>query len=254
VKPCDRIQSAAAGLASMLPSDPEREEAWAHARDCAACARALREAERLQAAIAEARYAPPLGTAARMGASQAIVSELHRDARRRRIATIASLALAFALCITFARQRASGVGDWTVALALLGGAFVCGAAATERRWAGVVVGAATAAVLAVALASRSSGHVAPFVGMHCLATEVACAAFAIVAGWWALHQGTTSLGPRTAAAGAAAGALAGAAALELTCSARDAVAHLLAFHVSGVLLSAAAAALVLRITVNRAWR
>ncbi|HEY6001519.1 MAG TPA: hypothetical protein VIV57_01515, partial [Anaeromyxobacter sp.] len=48
------------------------------------------------------------------------------------------------------------------------------------------------------------------------------------------------------AAAAAAGALAGDAALQLACPARAAMPHLLAFHVGGVVLAAAAAGLAWR--------
>ena len=43
---CERIRADAAGLAALPAGDTERREAFAHARECSACARVLEEAER----------------------------------------------------------------------------------------------------------------------------------------------------------------------------------------------------------------
>jgi hypothetical protein len=102
-------------------------------------------------------------------------------------------------------------------------------------------------VLAAVIAAVAVGHPGPLaveVGVRCLATEIASAAMVVGAAWLAIRGGTTSPARSAVAAAAAAGALAGDAALQLTCAARDAIPHLLAFHVGGVLLAVVGASLL----------
>jgi hypothetical protein len=148
---CDRIRNDAAGLAALPAGDPEREEAWAHARECQACARALDEAERLQAMVA-AMPAPPRGGAdALAGASRAIVSELRREARWRMLASAIAVCAAFVLSLGLARHRSPFARDWALALALAVGGMAAAVGAASRRWALLIVGAAAAAALGIAL-------------------------------------------------------------------------------------------------------
>lgn len=235
---CDRIRADAAGLAALPAGDTERTEAVAHARECLACARVLEEAERLQVVVGE--LAPsPLGTDTLARASRAIVSELRREARWRMLASALAASLAFAAFVTLAQHRSPLRRDWAVALALAAAAVGLGAA--ERRWRVTVVPLAVLAALGAAAVTGVTGGLDAGVGLDCMATEMACAAAVVIGAWLAIRRGTSSLGPGAVAAGAAAGAVAGAAALQLTCLANTSLPHLLAFHVGGVLLAAAAA-------------
>jgi hypothetical protein len=110
----------------------------------------------------------------------------------------------------------------------------------------LVVAGGPALALATAGATAGPGTVAAAVGAHCLATELVCASLVVGGTWLALRRGTGVLGGRAAAATATAGALAGLASLELTCPGRAALAHLLVFHVLGLLVASGAAAALWR--------
>ncbi len=238
---CVRVRADAPGLAALAPDDPERIAAWAHANGCAGCASALREAERLQALVA-ACEPPPLAEGALERASQAILADLRREARRRMAASSAAVCASLAAFVGFARSRSRSAEDWAWAAVL--GALAIALAAAGRRRAPLVI---TAAVLAAATAAAAAGQPGPFavdVGVHCLAAEIASAAMVVGAAWLAIRGGTTSLARSAVAAAAAAGALAGDAALQVTCQARDAIPHLLAFHVGGVLLAVVGASVL----------
>jgi hypothetical protein len=240
---CARIRAEAAGLAALPPGDPEREEATAHARGCAGCARALREAERLQALLGEAEPTPlPDEVLAR--ASQAILSDLRREARRRVAASAAAACAAFVLLAALGRQRSAAPGDRAIAAGLALAAVALAAAAT--RWARAAVPAALAAALAGAVAAGSWAPLDGALGLDCAASEIAAAGLVVGAMWLALRGGSTSPARPAVAAAAAAGALAGDAALQLTCAGRGDLPHLLVFHVGGVLAAAALGGLIRR--------
>lgn len=239
---CDRLRAEAPGLAALRSDDPERIAAWSHASGCPGCARALREAERLQTLLATFEPAPlPAGAAERT--SRAIVAELRREAGRWTLASIAAICASMLLFVGFARIRSRSAEDWAMAVVL--GALAVVVAAFARRRPLLLVGVTVAAALSVGLASgRTPLAGAP--GVHCLATELAAAAAVVGAVWLAVRGGTTSPARSAIAAAAAAGALAGDAALQITCGAQDEVPHLLAFHVGGVLLAAAGLSLLWR--------
>ncbi len=239
---CDRLRADAPGLAALRSDDPERVAAWSHANGCPGCASALREAERLQALIAGCEPAPlPVGATER--ASRAIVAELRREARRRALGSIVAICASVLLFVGFARSRSRSTEDWAMAAVLA--ALAIALAAFARRRPLLVVGVTVLAALAAGLAFGQT-PLAGAPGVHCLATELASAAVVVGAVWLALRKGTTSPARSAIAAAAAAGALAGDAALQVTCGAQDEVPHLLAFHVGGVLLAAAAASLLWR--------
>jgi hypothetical protein len=238
VTPCERVRANAPGLAALPAGDPERDEAWAHARECPVCARALDEAERLQALVGDVA---PSSLGSRARAPRGIVSELRREGRWRALASAVTVCSAFVLCVALARHRAATRQGWTIAVALAAAAAALGAA--SRRWAIAVIAAAPIAAFGVALVSGTAGSLEVAMGVDCLATEIACAAAVVAAAWLAMRRGTSSLSQRSVAAGAAAGALGAVAALDITCPAHGALPHLLAFHVAGVLVAMAGAAM-----------
>lgn len=244
---CIRLRADAPGLAALSPEDPERIAAWAHADGCAGCARTLRGAERLQALVA-ACEALPLAEGALQRASQAILADLRREARRRMAASSAAACASLAAFVGFARNRSRSAEDWAWAAVL--GALAIALAAAARRRALLVVAAAVLAAATAAVAAGQPGPLAVDLGVHCLAAEIASAAMVVGAAWLAIRGGTTSPARSAVAAAAAAGALAGDAALQVTCQARDAIPHLLAFHAGGVVLAVVGAS-VLWGTVRR---
>jgi hypothetical protein len=238
---CERLRAEAPGLAALPPEDPERIAAWAHASGCAGCARALREAERLQALVT-AWEPPPRAAGSLERASLAIIADLRREAQRRMIASIAAVCLALGVFVGFARDRSRLAEDWVWAAVL--GALAIALAAAARRRALLVVAAAVLAAVTAAVVARRPGPLAAGVGVDCLTMELASAAMVVAAVWLAIRGGTTSPARSAVAAAAAAGALAGDAALQVACAARDAIPHLLAFHVGGVLLAVVGASLL----------
>jgi hypothetical protein len=239
---CDRIRADAPGLAALRPDDPERAAAAAHARGCPGCERALREAERLQALLAAVEPEPvPAGALER--ASREIRAQLRRETRRRLAGSAVAICASVAVFVAFARQRSPASADWAIAAVLWALALAFGAAAS-RRPALVAAGAVVAAIAAAA--ASGAGPLAPSTGLECLATELASAAAVVGAVWFAIRGGSTSPSRIAIAAAGAAGALAGDAALQLTCAAHGSAPHLLAFHVAGVILAAAAASALWR--------
>jgi hypothetical protein len=261
---CDRIRADAAGVAALPAGDAEREEAWAHARGCPACARLLDEAERLQAAIGAAVSSAPTtdatgpviaalrgrGAPAARGPGRAeavIVSELRREARWRTLASVVAVCAAFVVVVALTGHRSTSIHDWASAFALALAACAAALGAASRRWAIGAVIAAPVAALGLALATGAAGRLRPSLGVECLATELACSVAVVAGAWLVLRRGTSSLGTRAVVAGAAAGALGGAAALQLTCPEQTSLPHVLAFHVLGVAGAAVGAGAIGRI-------
>lgn len=240
---CASLRAQAAGLVALPEDDPQRGEAMAHARGCAGCARALREAERLQGLLGEAEPGRvPAEVLAK--ASQTILSDLRREVRRRVAASAGAACAAFALLLLVSRHRSPALEDRAIAAGLAVAAAALAAAAT--RWARAAIPAAVAAALAGAAFAGSSGQLGGGLGVDCVAAEIAAAGMVVGAMWLALRGGSTSPARSAVAAAAAAGALAGDAALQLTCGERSSLPHLLLFHVGGVLAAAALGALLRR--------
>ncbi len=240
---CDRIRADAPGLAALHPHDPDRVAAMSHASGCAECARALREAERLQLLLSAWEPAPlPAGALER--ASREIRAQLRRDARRRLIGSISGVCGSVLVFVMFGRSRSRSVSDWAIAAVLWALAVIL--ASTASRKPVLTTALAVAGAVAAAIISGTSGPLAVSLGLKCLATELASAAIVVGAVWLALRGGTTSPARSAITVAAAAGALAGDAALQVTCAAHTAVPHVLAFHVGGVILAAAAASVVWR--------
>lgn len=240
---CDRVRADAPGLAALRPDDPERAAAMAHASGCAGCARALREAGRLQALIV-AHEAPPLPAGALERASREIRARLRRDERRRLVGAVAALCASVLVFVGFVQTRSPSLSDWALAAALWAVAVVLASTASRKPL--LATALAVVAAVAAAAISGAPGPLAAALGLECLATELASAALVVGGVWLALRGGTTSPAQSAMAAAAAAGALAGNAALQVTCAAHTAFPHLLAFHVGGVVIAAAGASVLWR--------
>ena len=236
---CSRIRANAAGVCTLPEGDAERDEAWAHARGCPACARVLSEAGRLWAVLGAAS-----ASRERAWARGVIVSELRREARSRMAGAVVAVFATFAAFVALAPHRSTSGHDWAFALATATCAAALGGA--SRRWPLPVLAVTPAIAAGVALATGVAGALRPSVGMDCVATEIACSAAVIAAARLVLRRGTSSLAPGAAAAGAAAGALAGLAALQLTCPEHRSLPHVLVFHVLGLAWAAAGAGAICR--------
>jgi hypothetical protein len=161
---------------------------------------------------------------------------------------VGSALAAFALLVAFASHRSPSTEDWAVALVLAVGAAAL-AALSSRFSLGVAV-AAVFAALAAALARGGHGPLAFSAGLHCLATEIGAAACVAGAAWLAVRRSPSPRARNALAAAGAAGAVAADAALQVTCAASASLAHLLVFHVGGVVAVAAGAVLLSRALVK----
>jgi hypothetical protein len=240
---CDRIRADAPGLTALPPDDPERIAAVSHASTCAACARALLEAGRLQALIAEYQP-PPLPAGALQRASREIRAQLRREARRRLVGSVAGVCASVLVLVAFGRSRSRSPFDWALAAVLWASAVLLASTASRKPL--LATALSVLAALAAAVISGAPGPLDASLGLQCVAKEVATAAIVVGAVWLAVRGGTTSPARSAIAAAAAAGALAGDAALQVTCAAHTALPHLLAFHVGGVVLAAAGASALWR--------
>jgi hypothetical protein len=233
VSACDELRPTAAGVASLPEGDPEREAYLLHARGCPGCMEALREGEKLMAALGRSRLPAPSPQALRRAAAPVLA-----DLRPRRWPVAAAAALlAFAVPVLFARHR--DPEGWAAALLVLVLAAALAASAGVVK-AGAWVALAASAGFAIAAGgipgfSAAGSGLAGRIGFDCLGLELVGAAIASAAVFWWSKGSVASLG-----AVAAAGALAAQAALHLTCNAHGQAPHLWVFHVGGVGLAALA--------------
>lgn len=228
---CEELRPKAAGIASLAESDPERQAYLAHARSCAGCMQALREGEKLMAALARATLPAPSAQALRR-ASAPVLREL-RPSPSWGLRAGAALAAA-AVPILFARHH--DWEGWGAALLVLAAAAAL--STTAGLWeAGAWVGLAASAGFALAAGGvpgfpRAGAGLSPGIGLDCFGLEILGGA---LAGLVALRSAARGSLP----AASAAGALAAQAALHISCSAHAQAPHLWLFHVGGVAMAAA---------------
>ena len=230
---CDELRANAAGIAALPAGDPEREAFLAHARDCAGCMEALREGEKVVAALGSAGLPPPSSRALQR-ASAPILAELSPSRWRLRAAAVLA---GFAVPLLFSRNR--DWEGWVAALLALVLATALSATAGAFR-AGAWVALAASASFAIAAGgipgfAGTGEELAARIGLDCFGLEMLGAALAAGAVLWREGRSARSL-PVVAAAGA----LAAQAALHLTCKANDQATHLWVFHVGAVAAAALA--------------
>jgi hypothetical protein len=166
---------------------------------------------------------------------RAYVSDLPGHAR-----IIAAIGLGSIASIAIAQHRAPFGLPWILAgvLTLLACALV---PLTRKR--GLVIAATCVAVAALPILFAQQRALTWLVHMPCVLHELATAGIALAA-LWTWHKDRASRSPSTAAGVAALGALAGDASLHVVCESASSFAHLLVFHVGGVALAAAVAAII----------
>jgi len=244
---CESIRERAAGLAALPPDDRERARAWEHARTCPVCARIVRESERLQALLADARPAP-LQAPVMARVSRLVLDLQLGDRRRVGWSAVAACAVTTML-VVLGRERSTVARDWFLAALLC--SVAAGLIVLTRRYSLAVTAGAVVAAASAAVASGRAGPIEAGLGMHCVALETVSACAVVAAGWLAARRGLVSAGRGFIIATAAAGALAGDAALHLTCRAHASLPHLLVFHLGGILVAAVVGTALWR-TVGRA--
>jgi hypothetical protein len=221
--------------------DAQRIAAYAHARACEPCRRALRGASTLLGHVdALADQSPPAPAVLR-AIARPVVAELSAlVVPGGRIAGV--LAASWGVLVSLARHRAAGAPAWLTSVTGLCAALACSLLVRRAR-AAATVAAVGSSLLMTAFAWTETGALSA-AGLHCMLTEIAGAVlpFALVARL-GLRRRTLDLGaPMVAVAGA--GALAAQAALHLTCPGRGAGLHLLVFHLGGLAATLALASVV----------
>jgi hypothetical protein len=230
-------------LASLAPTDAERLEAEAHARDCSTCAAELRGAAAVLAALDALPPPPPPSAQVLDRAARAVLAAWDEEAapsiatsRPRVILALSALA-AWGIALLTARHRDAAGAPAAIAGAAVAAAGALLLVARDRLALGaLLLGSAS---FAVALGGPGALRIAA--GLPCAVHELACAAAPLVAAAWLARFGRASIGPLGFAAAAAAGAVAGQAAHQMTC-ADGSRAHLLAFHFGSVAVAALAGA------------
>lgn len=235
----DHFARRAAFIASLSSDDPERIAAEAHAAECAACHRALDEGARLARRIHRALVPPPLAPDRLRSSVALIESELSRERRSERAigAVVAgAVALSWIFQISLDLSTASTApARVVVSLGILAAAIVAVLVSKQRR------GLALAALVATSgLFAHAAGSVAalePTIGAQCTLWEVVSAAIPWGVAALVARKGRAQFTRADMMTIAAGGALASQAAQHLTCPVWHADAHLLTFHVGGVLLA-----------------
>jgi hypothetical protein len=233
VSACDELRPKAAGIAALPEGDPEREAFLAHARGCPGCMEALREGEKLVAALARAELPKPSARALRR-ASAPILADLTPS--RWLLRAFAAL-LAFAIPLLFSRHR--DAEGWVAALVVLVLATALSSVAGALR-AGAWVALGASAGFAIAAGGipgvpDAEAGLAMRIGVDCFGLELIGGAAAAALVMWRAGRSSAALAPT-----AAAGALAAQAALHIACSAHAQAPHLWVFHVGGVAAAALA--------------
>jgi len=220
-----------------------------HIAGCDGCATFVRQLERTAKAVG-ALPEPELPMALRVEllarfddwagqrASSAASAKATEGVRGRFVAVslVATLATV-GLLVALGRHPSRSPADWAIALALTGVAATLAALAHRATLRHVAT--AVSAVLATSLLAGSRGPLEIATGLECLLTVLAAAGGVTGTAWFVLRRGPAALVRSAVGSLAVAGAMAGVAALQLTCGAHTSVAHLLVFHVGGLLAVAA---------------
>jgi hypothetical protein len=267
---CAAVRGSAAGLASLPEDDEDRQEAYAHARSCRECARALTEGERTLALLDEL----PVPPAPSPELLRRVAAEIHLELEaaraipavpaprrvvrpiepwpRRPIAVAAALVVVLAFVALLVRyyHRPIAVSIWLQATVVAGLAAAGAALAILRRSAWVPAGILGVSI-AFALLRGSPGGI----GAHdCTVLELIASGMTLAPIGILVALRRVPGGASTLAGLSAAGALAGQAALDVLCIGRGWMSHLLVFHTGGVLIALVAGATLAQLPPLRATR
>jgi hypothetical protein len=237
----DHIADRAAFVAALTKDDPERASAEEHARSCTACQAARDEGMRLVTMLEEALPLPPPTAEALARAAQAIELETSNERRSRRWV---KWAIGAGVVGSWAFQIACGIGlpmDLAPATVVVSVGVVALSIAMVlllRRQRELAVGALIATSGLLVYVAQSVPGLEPGFGIHCTLYELTAAAIPWVVAIVAARRAGIALSRWNLSAVAAGGALASQAAQHITCPVHHADAHLLVFHLGGVMLAA----------------
>ena len=238
------IQDSAVGLASLPSDDQERLAAFAHARECAECALALRRAESLLAKLDALPPAPAPPARTLRAIARPILARLSALVVPTRLLSVVLLAI-WLMLLMMAWRGARGGAAWGESVALVAAALV--SLGLLRRLGVAAVGLVLGASALVTALAWSDGPLAPRHGVACLLTELAAAAvpLAILVRIFVKRRSANPTPGLVLVASA--GALIGQAALRLTCTDGTVGFHILVFHAGGLMVAALMAILLGRL-------
>lgn len=253
---CKEITELATDFAEGHLAEEVRRQFVAHVAGCHGCGEWVRQLTATSRAVG-ALPAPPLPAAleaallaqfdgwARERATSTEAARAPQRPSRLSLAPAAAAVLAFGLLLGMARSPSSLPADWLVAAGLL-----VVAVAVAVRWRRLTLGAAAVAAGSALLAAVATGGGGPLEaaeGLECVLTVCGTAAAAAGAGWALLRRRPDEELPAEVGAWAVAAALGALAALQVACGARSSLAHLLTFHLGGLLAVLVVAALAPRL-------
>lgn len=248
----NHIADKAAWIAALRPDDEERRSAVEHARGCAACAKAMEEGEQLIKLLDAQPAPPPPPPETLMRVREVIAADLSRGSIRDRDAPAALendvswwraiqpavvVASAWIVELSIAKKLVRDRSSVAISAALAITAVVVAVAAQLRPHLVRAIAIILSAGAAIALGSAAGLNEA--IGVKCAFSELVAGVLPWGFAAWQARRAATHLIPARAGALAASGALAGHAALHLSCPVAHETAHLLVFHLGGVLLAAA---------------
>jgi hypothetical protein len=250
----EHVEQDAAILVTLPSDDPERLRAETHAAACPSCRLVLDGAEALARRVARAlETAPPPRDRLRR-AAVLVEAEMRRERRTERVlAALVAAGVISSWLFQIALDHSTASTDpprVVVSLSILAVAVAAVLVSKNRRRLALAALVATSGLLAQAAGSVAAFE--PKIGFQCTLWEVVSAAIpwtvaAAVSRRW--NAGFSRADMMTIAAG---GALASQAAQHLTCPVWHADAHLLVFHVGGVVLAVGLGALGPRARTNLA--
>ncbi len=242
----DHIAERAAFVAALPQEDPERKDAEEHTRSCASCKHALDEGLRLVALLEEALPLPPPTPEALARAAKLIEVETSHERRAR---STLKWAVGAGVVGSWVFQLACGIGTpidfapGTVAVSLTVVALTVAIVLFLRSRRELAVGALVAMSGLLVYVAQAVPGLEPGFGIHCTLYELTAAAIPWVVAMVASRRAGVVLDGWNLGAVAAGGALASQAAQHMTCPVAHADAHLLVFHLGGVVLAAMLGAL-----------
>jgi hypothetical protein len=235
------VKDRAPGIVALPRGDTEREAAFEHARSCTECSRELNDAERVLRAVDALPHAGAPSAAAMARVVAVVVADLEGSVVPSPPRPLLALVAAALLFAVIAKHHAREPVAWLEAAGALSAAAASIALLPKLRGRAVVL--PCLASVALVLVAGSAGNLELKLGLKCVMIELVAAALPYATAAYGAIRNRTRADAGTFAAIAAAGALAGQAALHVTCLARAAEAHLLVFHLGGVILAAILGAL-----------
>jgi hypothetical protein len=232
----DHIADKSGFIASLPTNDPQRKLAERHALTCAPCREALEDGSRLVAMLSrEMSRSQTRNKQIRNQNAPGIESEVDDSPRRLAWVTVGAAALAWGFQLMVGGGFELDVDCATVSLGVL--AIAIGSITLLKGRPRLVIGVAVATSGLLAYLSGTAAGFDPGIGIRCTFRELWGTAIMWTIVMVASRRAGFAPSKWNATAVAAAGALATHAGQHLACKVPHSEAHLLVFHLGGVILA-----------------